>query len=150
MAHLDSFYIFQGTHQKKNFFETSFTNYLVYCPPCIIIFFINNFHVYFQCHKIRRCFVVALNMSCNSNWLFRTTNAILNLFYWEIFRINTCFFIKLMRICTRFFSYVLRIDRFFSLVIEINFFSWKIFRMDICFFIKLIRICTSFLRHVLM
>ena len=126
--------------KNSSFFEVILINFLVDCPPCLIIFFINNFHVYLQFHKICRYFMVAFILSFNINWLFIMANGILNFFSWKIFRMDTWFFIKFISIYTCLFSYVLTINRLFSSVIDLNFFSCKIFRVGTCFFIKIIRI----------
>ena len=55
-------------------------DFLAYCPPCFMIFFINNNHVYFQFHKICRCIMYAFIIYCNINWLFRIVNGIFNFF----------------------------------------------------------------------
>ena len=86
---------------------------------------------------------------CKSNWLFETVNDILNLFSWNIFRINTCFLIKIIRIFTCFFSYIFSIKRFLNIFIYLILFSYKIFRIENCFFVDIIRICTCLFCYVL-
>ena len=122
---------------------------LLYYPPYIIIFFINNVHVYFQFCNICRCFLVALIIFCNSKWLFMTVNGILKLFSWGIFRMENFFFINLIRIFMCFLIYVLSINMLFNLVIFLDLFCGVIFRLDTCFFIKLIRIFTCFFHYVI-
>ena len=45
----------------------------------------------------------------------------------KIFRMGICFLIKIIRFYMCFFPYVLSINRFLSLVIDLNLFSYKIF-----------------------
>ena len=67
--------------KQSNFLEIIFMGYLVDIPPFLIILLINNFYVYFQCRNICICFMVSFIISYNNNWLFRTVNGILNVFY---------------------------------------------------------------------
>ena len=78
---LDWFTLFNKIISKQSkFFEMIFMDFLVDCPPCIIIYFINNIHFYLQCHKRCGYIMVAFIISCNKNLIFRMVNGILNFF----------------------------------------------------------------------
>ena len=143
------FIVFKEFIRKQSeLFGISFTNCLVDFPPCLIIFFISNIFVYLECPNILRYSVAAFIISCNRNWLLRAVNGILDVFDWKIFRMDTCFLIKIIMIYTYFFSCVLSISRFFSFLIALNLFSWKIFRMRFSFFINIIRFHMYLLHYV--
>ena len=80
--------------------------FLVDSPPCLNIIFINNINVYLQCNKSCIFSMVSLIFSYSINLLFREDNFILNFFLWKKTRIDNCFFVFIVSICTWLFSYV--------------------------------------------
>ena len=90
-------------------------------------YFLVNLHS----HKIGRCFVSALIKFYKNNCMFRMFNGILKLFHCKIFRINTCFFINIIRVCMWFLNYIFSINMFLNLSLTSTLFlgkssGWKI------------------------
>ena len=113
--------VFKKLSRKMfNFCEIWFINYLIDCPPCLLILFIHIFNIYNHCNKVIRCPVGINIIYITRNWLFKK---------------NNCFCIKIFSIINGFLINLFSINRF------LNFFI-----VPICWFCTLLKI-TKFLLH---
>ena len=108
--------------KQSIFFEIFFIDFLV-DYPCLLILFINIFHIYFHCLRIRRCYMGGFIISCNSNWRFR---------------VYSCFCINIISVFTPFFGNVSSVNSFLNFIIDLIWLFWNIFNITNFFFVNII------------
>ena len=128
------FTVFKKRSRKKfNFPKIGFISCLVYFPPGLLIIFIGIFVIFIHCHKIPRCSFSVSRISCNSNCCFS---------------MNTCFYIKILRISTGFLRNFFSFKSFFNFVIGLIWLFYSAFNIFNCFFILTIIIFRSFYFYI--
>ena len=89
--------------------KVNFINFLVDSPPCLILVFVNNIHLYTKYPERCRFILVSFIGYFILNSFFSIRTFILNLFSEICIWIETCIFILFFRIHTCIFSWILTI-----------------------------------------